>query len=162
MVSTSVWTNEQLLLIWNGGEWDRVESMELAPNSFGQPRYGAPRAIDGVRLLARQDGVISAAVSDTDDGDRFFDHAYVISTSEDTLDHYARFAEVYNVEVTEQGYAQPRRTVEMLERYGVTTDTKTLDVGCGTGLSGIFRIAPDKPVLCPRCIQFHTRVGPAL
>jgi len=47
VVSTSVWTNEQLLLIWDGGQWDRVESMELAQNSFGQPRYGAPRAIDG-------------------------------------------------------------------------------------------------------------------
>jgi len=76
-------------------------------------------------------------VSDEEAGDRFFDHAYVISTSEETLDHYARFAEVYDTEVTEQGYAQPRRTVEMLSRYDVSSDATVLDVGCGTGLSGI-------------------------
>lgn len=69
--------------------------------------------------------------------DRFFDHAYVISTSEETLEHYARFADVYDAEVTEQGYAQPRRVVEMVERFGLASDTRVLDVGCGTGLSGI-------------------------
>ncbi|MDG2262763.1 MAG: methyltransferase domain-containing protein [Actinomycetota bacterium] len=74
---------------------------------------------------------------DAEGGDRFFDHAYAISTTEETLDHYARFAEVYDVEVTEQGYAQPRRTVEMLARYDVQAHAKVLDVGCGTGLSGI-------------------------
>ena len=76
-------------------------------------------------------------MSDTAEGDKFFDHAYVISTSDETLDHYARFAEVYDVEVTEQGYAQPRRTVEMLANYDIAVDTRVLDVGCGTGLSGI-------------------------
>lgn len=50
VVTTSVWTSEQLLLIWSGGRWDRVESLELAPNDFGQPRYGAPRAVDGVSV----------------------------------------------------------------------------------------------------------------
>lgn len=48
IVTTSVWTNEQLLLIWDGGRWDRVETLELAPNDFDQPRYGAPRAVGGV------------------------------------------------------------------------------------------------------------------
>ena len=71
------------------------------------------------------------------DGDGFFDHAYDISTSEETLEHYARFAEVYDEEVTREGYVQPVRTVEMLRRFEPPADASILDVGCGTGLSGV-------------------------
>ena len=71
------------------------------------------------------------------DGDGFFDHAYDISTSEETLEHYARFAEVYDEEVTREGYVQPARTVEMLRRFEPPADASILDVGCGTGLSGV-------------------------
>lgn len=45
IVSTSTWTTEQLLMIWDGADWDRVESIELVPNIAGAPRYGSPSAI---------------------------------------------------------------------------------------------------------------------
>jgi hypothetical protein len=45
ILQTSVWTTEQLLLIWDGSDWDRIESVELEPNIAGAPRYGSPSAI---------------------------------------------------------------------------------------------------------------------
>jgi len=46
-VVTSVWTSEQLLLEWSGGDWQRIETVELVPNIAGAPRGGAARDIAG-------------------------------------------------------------------------------------------------------------------
>jgi hypothetical protein len=44
---TGAWTSSQVLLGWNGNEWDVVEIFELNPQPDGQGRSGAPRAIAG-------------------------------------------------------------------------------------------------------------------
>lgn len=45
ILQTSTWTTEQLLMIWDGSDWDTIESVELVPNIMGAPRYGSPSAI---------------------------------------------------------------------------------------------------------------------
>ncbi len=63
--------------------------------------------------------------------------AYDLETGEQTLDHYQRWAETYDQEVgVDNGYAQPARCAASLA--GVADPcSHVLDVGCGTGLSGL-------------------------
>jgi len=63
--------------------------------------------------------------------------AYDLETGEQTLDHYQRWAETYDQEVgVDNGYAQPARCAATLA--GVADPcSHVLDVGCGTGLSGL-------------------------
>ena len=63
--------------------------------------------------------------------------AYDLETGEQTLDHYQRWAETYDQEVgVDNGYAQPARCAASLA--GVADPcSHVLDVGCGTGLSGV-------------------------
>ena len=63
--------------------------------------------------------------------------AYDLETGEETLAHYQRWAATYDQEVgVDNGYAQPARCAAALDE---ATDRpgSVLDVGCGTGLSGI-------------------------
>ena len=63
--------------------------------------------------------------------------AYNLETGEETLAHYQRWAATYDQEVgVDNGYAQPARCAAALDE---ATDRpgSVLDVGCGTGLSGI-------------------------
>lgn len=67
-----------------------------------------------------------------------FDVAYDLETNEQTKDHYKSWAETYDEEVGEvNGYAQPARTAEMLKRFCPDPNTRILDAGCGSGLSGV-------------------------
>ena len=63
--------------------------------------------------------------------------AYDLETGDQTLDHYQRWAETYDQEVgVDNGYAQPARCAATLA--GVADPcSHVLDVGCGTGLSGL-------------------------
>jgi len=63
--------------------------------------------------------------------------AYDLETGDQTLDHYQRWAETYDQEVgVDNGYAQPARCAAALA--GVADPCgHVLDVGCGTGLSGV-------------------------
>ena len=67
----------------------------------------------------------------------FLGTAYDLETGEQTLDHYQRWAETYDQEVgVDNGYAQPARCAATLA--GVADPcSHVLDVGCGTGLSGL-------------------------
>ena len=67
----------------------------------------------------------------------FLGTAYDLETGEQTLDHYQRWAETYDQEVgVDNGYAQPARCAAALA--GVADPcSHVLDVGCGTGLSGV-------------------------
>jgi len=61
-----------------------------------------------------------------------------LKTTEETKAHYAKWAEVYDVEIDiESGYQQPVRCTNALLKVLPPGDCKILDVGCGTGLSGI-------------------------
>jgi len=67
----------------------------------------------------------------------FLGTAYDLETGEQTLDHYQRWAGTYDQEVgVDNGYAQPARCAAALARVAGSCD-HVLDVGCGTGLSGV-------------------------
>ena len=68
---------------------------------------------------------------------RYFDKAYDLKTTDETRQHYAKWAEVYDLEIGEEkGYRQPERCARALLAAGLETNAPVLDVGCGTGLSG--------------------------
>ncbi|MCB1423835.1 MAG: class I SAM-dependent methyltransferase [Nitratireductor sp.] len=71
------------------------------------------------------------------EGKRYFDKAYDLKTTDETKQHYAQWAEVYDLEIGEEkGYRQPERCARALAAAGLETHAAVLDVGCGTGLSG--------------------------
>lgn len=56
---------------------------------------------------------------------------------EETLQVYEDWAESYDTDLEERGYATPRRIASMLARHLPPADTRPiLDFGCGTGVSG--------------------------
>lgn len=56
---------------------------------------------------------------------------------EETKQIYADWAETYDRDVADWGYATPGRIAMALRRSGVNPDKPALDFGCGTGLSGV-------------------------
>jgi predicted TPR repeat methyltransferase len=52
-------------------------------------------------------------------------------------DYYDRWAKTYDSEVSENGYATPGRCAAALNAVGVPVEAELLDMGCGTGLSGL-------------------------
>ena len=56
---------------------------------------------------------------------------------EETQKIYADWAESYDADVTEWGYATPARIAMALRRSGANVDKGVLDYGCGTGLCGL-------------------------
>jgi predicted TPR repeat methyltransferase len=52
-------------------------------------------------------------------------------------DYYDRWARTYDAELAESGYATPGRCAEALKAAGVAPSAELLDMGCGTGLSGV-------------------------
>ena len=69
--------------------------------------------------------------------ENFFDIAYSIKNSEDARKMYDRWAEVYDSDLKNVDYQQPARCAEALSRHITAAGAKILDVGCGTGLSGM-------------------------
>ncbi len=69
--------------------------------------------------------------------ERFFDRLYDLDDGDDVRRHYQRFAADYDAELTSRGYAQPDRVADALVAAGVPGDARILDVGCGSGLSGV-------------------------
>ncbi len=70
----------------------------------------------------------------TDGG--FYDRVYDVREREAVRDFYRRWAASYDEELTALDYAQPVRATEALIRLLPDRDSRILDVGCGTGLSG--------------------------
>ena len=58
-------------------------------------------------------------------------------TVEETQKIYADWAERYDADVAEWGYATPARIALALRRCGANVEKPVLDFGCGTGLSGM-------------------------
>jgi len=61
---------------------------------------------------------------------------YDLQTQEETDAYYTDWASTYDEELERNGYRTPGRCVEALARF-VPLDQPVLDVGCGTGLSGV-------------------------
>lgn len=70
-----------------------------------------------------------------DDG--FLKSAYGLTSPEDTGAFYDRWASTYDKELQDNGYITPRRCAEALARLVPDTRAPVVDLGCGTGLSGI-------------------------
>ena len=69
--------------------------------------------------------------------DRFLKQAYRLKTTDDTLDLYQGWADSYDVTLREHGYVTPQRCADALSRHLDNKDILILDIGCGTGLSGL-------------------------
>ena len=68
----------------------------------------------------------------------FFAKSYSLTNSEQTKAHYAEWAASYDTEIgVEKGYRQPVRCASALVDHGLNKDALILDIGCGTGLSGL-------------------------
>lgn len=69
--------------------------------------------------------------------ERFLGSAYEQRSAAETQDFYDRWAQVYDEELTENEYQQPYRCTHALAANLVDRSQRVLDVGCGTGLSGV-------------------------
>ncbi|VAV99212.1 hypothetical protein MNBD_ALPHA08-1099 [hydrothermal vent metagenome] len=69
---------------------------------------------------------------------RFLDKAYGIKSDDQALEMYQAWAETYDIEVLDENdYRQPERCALALKKHLPDGDVAILDVGCGTGLSGL-------------------------
>lgn len=64
-------------------------------------------------------------------------HAYAISSPEEAKPFYDDWAQAYESEVAAHGYVTPKRCAEALASYATDRSQPIMDLGCGTGLSGL-------------------------
>ena len=70
--------------------------------------------------------------------EKFLPTSYGLEETVQTLAHYEAWASTYDAEIGEENrYAQPGRCTHALVASGVGPDARILDVGCGSGLSGV-------------------------
>jgi len=66
----------------------------------------------------------------------FFDKVYALEDDAETQALYRDWAESYDADLTNGGYASPARCAEALAEFAQDRTVPVLDIGCGTGLSG--------------------------
>lgn len=69
--------------------------------------------------------------------DTFLKHAYSLENAKATEAFYRDWAKSYDKDIMENGYETPRRCAEALAKYAPDLTAPLLDIGCGTGLSGM-------------------------
>ncbi len=69
---------------------------------------------------------------------KFLNTAYQLGSAEQTRSFYKDWADTYDQEITDNGYASPHRTAQALIQCGAQVESAVLDIGCGTGISGLF------------------------
>ena len=70
-------------------------------------------------------------------GRRFLDQAYGLPDRQATAAFYGDWAASYDAEITANGYATPGRCAAALAAHAADRSAPVLDIGCGTGLSGL-------------------------
>lgn len=70
-----------------------------------------------------------------DDG--FLHKTYGLDSADKVEQHYDAWAASYEKELTDNGYVTPQRCARALRSFVHDTDLPLLDLGCGTGLSGL-------------------------
>jgi len=63
--------------------------------------------------------------------------AYDLKTPEESKEFYQGWAEGYETEVAENGYITPQRCAEALAKHAASPWAPIMDLGCGTGISGL-------------------------
>lgn len=66
-----------------------------------------------------------------------FQKVYEAKNSQEQAAAYAEWADSYDQAMAESGYVSPPQLAAMLADYCPPTEAAVLDVGCGTGLSGV-------------------------
>jgi len=66
-----------------------------------------------------------------------FQRVYEAKTSKEQAEAYAEWANSYDQTMAESGYVSPPQLAALLAEYCMPSASAVLDVGCGTGLSGI-------------------------
>jgi predicted TPR repeat methyltransferase len=67
---------------------------------------------------------------------KFLGTVYAARTPDEVRSLYDAWAETYDAEIAEAGYATPARVAAALTASGADRAAPVLDFGCGTGLSG--------------------------
>ena len=67
---------------------------------------------------------------------KMLNNAYGLDGAEATQRFYNEWADSYDDEVTENGYATPSRCAAALAEFATDRSSPLLDIGCGTGISG--------------------------
>ncbi|MEM8798353.1 MAG: class I SAM-dependent methyltransferase [Pseudomonadota bacterium] len=70
------------------------------------------------------------------DDESFLEKAYQATDPDETKPLYDTWADTYDEELADAGYAQPERCAKALKTL-MPRDGRILDIGCGTGLSGL-------------------------
>lgn len=68
---------------------------------------------------------------------KFLDDAYGHDAGDEAVRFYDEWAASYDDEIAQNGYQTPRRCAEALASFVTPLTAPILDLGCGTGLSGI-------------------------
>jgi predicted TPR repeat methyltransferase len=71
------------------------------------------------------------------DPEDFFKNIYQYTSLDETAAHYAKFATAYDDAMAAGGYVTPGRCAEALDAAGANKAAPVLDIGCGSGLSGL-------------------------
>lgn len=71
------------------------------------------------------------------DPEDFFKDIYQYTSLDETAAHYAKFAKAYDDAMAAGGYVTPGRCAGALETAGANKSVPVLDIGCGSGLSGL-------------------------
>jgi len=68
---------------------------------------------------------------------KFLTSAYHLGSADDARRHYDEWAASYDDELAANRYATPARCAEALAAFAPDLTAPVLDIGCGTGLSGL-------------------------
>ncbi len=74
-------------------------------------------------------------MADKNNSNSLLDNAYKLSTPDDNINYYEKFADSYDRDFANAlGYSYPQKISDIFREYSTDEDTPLVDIGCGTGL----------------------------